>query len=58
MMVGLKPGDSIAGTGAEPHKQWRDRGFEVPYMALYGAQKVAKAKQTLQQTEVIDCTAP
>jgi hypothetical protein len=58
MMVGLKPGDSIAGTGAEPHKPWRDRGFELPYMALYGAQKVAKTKLALQQTEVIDRTAP
>jgi hypothetical protein len=36
--------ESSAGIRARHHNEWRDRRFEPPGIALYGAQKVAKAK--------------
>jgi hypothetical protein len=36
--------DSIAGTRAERHNEWRDRQADPPLGPVYGAQKVAKTK--------------
>jgi hypothetical protein len=41
---------------AQRHNKWRDRRFDPPDVALYGAQKVAKTKLAMLTT-VLDIGA-
>jgi hypothetical protein len=45
--------ESSAGTRSERHNEWRDRRFDLPAMARYGASKVAKTKLATL-TKVLD----